>query len=121
MSAMKAMRGAGFVQVIIALLVIGIMTMIALKMFQRSPLPEVGPGAGDPRRAVMDRATIYLEGVETGIDAAQVEEAVRKIPGVASISIPSSNDRAEVTYNPQRTNPDQIIAAIERAGYRASD
>lgn len=115
----EGMRGAGFVQVIIILLVIGIMTMIALKMFQRSPLPEVG--AGDPRRAVMDRVTIYLEGVETGIDAAQVEEAVRKISGVASITIPSSNDRAEVTYNPQRTDPEQIIAAIERAGYRASD
>jgi copper chaperone CopZ len=107
--------------VVLALLVIGIVTMIALKMFQRSPLPEVGPGAGDPRRAVMDRVTLYLEGVESGIDAAQVEEAVRKIPGVASIRVSSGNDHAEVTYNPQRTDLDEVIAAIERAGYRASD
>jgi len=114
------MRGAGFVQVILALLVIGIITVIALKMYERSPLPEVGPGAGDPRRAVMDRVTLYLEKVESDIDAAQVEEAVRKIPGVASVTVASGNDRAEITYNPQRTKPDQIIAAIERAGYRAS-
>jgi copper chaperone CopZ len=107
--------------VVLALLVIGIVTMIALKMFQRSPLPELGPGAGDPRRAVMDRVTLYLEGVESGIDAAQVEEAVRKVPGVASIRVSSGNDQAEVTYNPQRTDLDEVIAAIERAGYRASD
>lgn len=119
-TALVGERGTGFIQIILVLLVIGVVTMIALKMYQRAPLPEVGPGGGDPRRAVMDRVTIQLEGVKSDIDAAQVEEAVRKVPGVASITVAMGNEEADVAYNPSRTNPDAVVAAIRRAGYRAS-
>lgn len=114
------MRGAGFVQIILVLLVVGVVTLIALKMYQRQPLPQVGPGASDPRRAVMDKVELRLEGVESYVDAAQVEQAVRKVDGVASITVFSGNERAEVAFNPQRTDPDRIIAAIRAAGYEAS-
>ena len=115
---MKGQRGGGFVQAILVLLVVGVVTYVALKMFERAPLPKVGPGAGNPARAVMDHVALHVEGLEAASDAAQVEEALRKAPGVASVSI-DSDGTAHVAYNPVQTNPDQLVAAIQRAGYRA--
>lgn len=115
---MKSQRGGGFVQVILVLLIAGFVTFMALRMFQRAPLPQVGPGAGNPARAVMDHVALRVEGLESPADAAQVEEALRKAPGVASVSI-DSDGTTHVSYNPVQTNPDQLVAAIQRAGYRA--
>jgi len=115
---MKGQRGGGFVQAILVLLVVGVVTYVALKMFERAPIPQVGSGAGNPARAVMDHVALHVEGLEAASDAAQVEEALRKVPGVASVSI-DSDGTAHVAYNPVQTNPDQLVAAIQRAGYRA--
>jgi len=115
---MKSQRGGGFVQVILVLLVVGFVTFIALRMFREAPLPQVGPGAGNPARTVMEHVALRVEGLEAASDAAQVEEALRKAPGVASVSI-DSDGTAHVAYNPVQTNPDQLVAAIQRAGYRA--
>jgi copper chaperone CopZ len=111
-------RGGGLVQVILVLLIAGIVTLFALRMFQKSELPQVSPGGGHPARAVMDHVALHIEGLESPADAAQAEEALRKAPGVASVSI-DSDGTAHVTYNPAQTNPDQLVAAVQRAGYRA--
>jgi len=113
------MRGGGFVQVVLVLVVIGIVTLVALRLFERSPMPQVGPGAGNPARAVLERVELQVEGMSSEADAAQVEEAVRRQPGVASIRVDVGRGRAEVTFNPAQTNPDQIVAAIARGGFRA--
>jgi copper chaperone CopZ len=113
------MRGGGFVQVVLVLVVIGIVTLVALRLFERSPLPQVGPGARHPARAVLDRVELQVEGMNSEADAAQVEEAARRQPGVASIRVELGSGRAEVTFNPAQTNPEQIIAAIARGGFRA--
>ena len=115
---MKSERGGGFVQAVLVLLVVGIVTVLALRMFQGSKISEVGPGAGHPARTVMEHVALKLEGLESPSDAAQAEEALRKSRGVASVSIDSDNT-AHVTYNPAQTNPDQLIVAVQRAGYRA--
>ncbi len=116
---LKGARGGGFVQVVLVLVVIGIVTLVALRLFERSPMPQVGPGAGNPARAVLERVELQVEGMSSEADAAQVEEAVRRQPGVASVQVDLSRGRAEVTFNPAQTNPDQIIAAIARGGFRA--
>ncbi len=103
-------------QVVLVLLVIGIVTVMALRFFQRSPIQQTG--GGPPARSVLTTVELQIEGLESSSDAAQAEEAVRRLPGVASITI-DAGGRARVTYNPQQTNPDRVMAALGQAGYRA--
>jgi copper chaperone CopZ len=113
---MKSERGGGFLQVVLVLLIAGFVTYFALQTFRKSPMPQVGPG--NPARVVMEHVALKVEGLESPSDAAQAEEALRKSPGVASVSI-DSDGTAHVTYNPAQTSRDQLVAAVQRAGYRA--
>ena len=113
---MSSQRGGGFVQVVLVLLIVGFVTYMALQMFKKAPLPQVG--AGNPAHTVMEHVALRLEGLESPSDAAQAEEALRKARGVASVSI-DNDGTAQVSYNPAQTNPDQLIAAVASAGYRA--
>lgn len=111
--------GGGLVQAILVLLVVAVVTVIALKTFERTPLPQVGPGTGHPARAVIQNVELRVEGLSSEADAAQVEEGLRKVPGVASVTVDTGRGVARVAFSPAQTNPDQLIAAIQRAGYSA--
>ncbi|GAB4213828.1 MAG: heavy metal translocating P-type ATPase [Roseiflexaceae bacterium] len=47
----------------------------------------------------------------------RVEKALKKVPGVASASVNLANEQAQVNYDPAQVGPDQLLAAVERAGY----
>jgi copper chaperone CopZ len=113
------MRGAGFVQVVLALLVVGVVTVLALRYYQSARPPAVGPGAGHPAQAILQQTEFTVEGMESEADAAQVEEALRRLPGVASVRVDTASGRVRVSYNPAQTNPDQLLAAVSQAGFRA--
>ncbi|MFQ5664618.1 MAG: heavy-metal-associated domain-containing protein [Terriglobia bacterium] len=112
-------RGAGLIQILLVLVAILVVVMVALKMYQRSVPPAVGRGSGPPARAVLDRVEFRVEGMTSDVDALQVTEALRRVPGVASASVDFRTARARVTFSPSRTRPEQLIAAVERAGFRA--
>jgi copper chaperone CopZ len=114
-------RGAGFVQIIVVIVVILVVTMIALRMFQRTaPNLPVGTGGGHPARAVLTREEIRVEGLASEVDALQVSEAVRRLPGVAGAHTEYGSGMLHVTFDPARTNRAQLVAAVERAGFRAA-
>lgn len=48
-----------------------------------------------------------------------MERAVKKLDGVAKVEASHREDRTVVTYDPEKVSPDVIIAAIEKAGYKA--
>lgn len=112
-------HGMGLLQILLVLVVILLMTVLALKMFQRSAPPRV-PGGGHPARAVMDNVVLHVQGLTSEGDALQVTEALRRVPGVTGASVDFSSGEARVGYDPRQTNPDQLIAAVERTGFRAS-
>lgn len=113
-------RGAGLLQLVLVVAIILVITMLVLKMYQRStpPLP-VAPGGGHPARAVLDNVELQVEGMTSDVEALQVNEALRRLPGVAHVTVDQTTGRAQVAFDPARTNPDQMIAAIERAGFHA--
>lgn len=115
----KFQRGFGFVQLVLVALVILVMTAIALKMFQRTPLPPVGAGTGHPARQVLDKVTLRIEGMAEEMDALQVQEVLRRVNGVAGVRVDFRSGKADLTFDPRRTNVDALIAAVDRAGYRA--
>ncbi len=112
-------RGASFVTLIIVVVVMLVMTLIALKMYERSAPPVLPGRAGQPARAVMDNVELTIEGMSSDIDALQVSEAIRRLPGVASVSADYSTGKARVAYNPQQARPADFVAAVEKLGFRA--
>lgn len=112
-------RGTGLIQLLLVLLVIASLTWLALKMYQRSAPAKVAPGGGHPARAVLDRVEFRIEGMSTELDALQVSEALRRVPGVAAVSVDFRTGQADVTFHPQRTGPEELLAAVRRAGFRA--
>ena len=49
-----------------------------------------------------------------------IDQSLRKFPGVVESTCNFSTDRLQVTYDPIRVSPDQIIDTIAKLGYRAA-
>jgi Cu+-exporting ATPase len=74
--------------------------------------------------ATMARPTtveLPVEGMDCPSCAAHIETAIRKLPGVADVSVLVAAGRANVAFDPGRVSTDQIKAAIGSAGYRVPD
>ncbi len=48
-----------------------------------------------------------------------LEEILIKLPGITAVSCNFSTDRLRCEFNPVHSSPDQVIAAVNRLGYRA--
>ncbi len=60
---------------------------------------------------------LSVAGMDCPDCVAPIEQAVRKLPGVADVRVLVSAERASVTYDPTRVTPAQIQAAITDAGF----
>jgi len=112
-------RGGSFITLIIVVVVILAVTLMALKMFRSSAPPPVPGVGGHPARAVMERVELTIEGMSSETDALQVSEAIRRVNGVASVETDFASGKAQVAYNPQRAQPTDFVAAVEKLGFQA--
>jgi Cu+-exporting ATPase len=65
------------------------------------------------------QAGIAVEGMTCASCVAHVEKAIRGVEGVKASQVNLARGRAVVEYDPARTNPDKVAAAIEHSGYTA--
>ena len=66
------------------------------------------------------RVTIPVTGMTCANCAMTIERTLKKkVPGVMAASVNFASERARVSYIPSLATPDDIIAAIEKAGYGA--
>lgn len=63
--------------------------------------------------------TIPIGSMTCAACAQRVEKAIRKLPGVASVSVNFATEKATVAYDPQQVRVSAIREAIEKAGYKA--
>jgi len=63
--------------------------------------------------------TLAIEGMHCPSCGAAVRTALTRLEGVKSAAVNYGERRARVTYDPGHVTPAQMIAAIERIGYRA--
>jgi len=67
-----------------------------------------------------DGALVYhVEGMTCAGCEASVEQAIRSVKGVKSVDASFKDSRAVVELDPKAGRPEDILAAIEKSGYRA--
>ena len=92
--------------------------------YSASPIVEPAPAA--PAPAPVEPVAPASTGVELTINGMtcascvrRVERALSKTPGVSEANVNLATERATVTYDPQTAALDDLIAAVEKAGYGA--
>ena len=58
--------------------------------------------------------TLKVSGMFCGACAKTVEKTVKKVDGVKAAKVSQPDGRAEITYDPAKTSPDAIAAAINQ-------
>jgi Cu+-exporting ATPase len=80
-------------------------------MDSAAALPSVTAGAAG-------EVDLALEGMTCAACAARIEKTLNRIPG-ARAAVNFATESARVRYDPGQTSSESLIAAVERAGYRA--
>lgn len=78
------------------------------------PLGAASAGGG------LALVVIPVEGMTCFTCELTVESALRRLPGVKSADARVNEKAAYVNYDPTQTRPEDLIAAINKTGYRAS-
>ncbi|MGI8477865.1 MAG: heavy metal translocating P-type ATPase [Thermomicrobiales bacterium] len=63
------------------------------------------------------QATLPISGMTCASCVRRVEEALAKVEGVHDARVNLATEKATVTYDPAVAQPDQLTAAVEKAGY----
>jgi len=69
--------------------------------------------------ADLRRVLIRVEGIWCVACEIPVRHALKRIDGVASVQVSGAGKTATVDYDPAKTNPAQLVAAINSTGYQA--
>jgi len=68
----------------------------------------------------LNRIVFSVEGLSCVTCEIPVRHALRRIDGVKSVQVNAATKTATVDYEPAKTNPEQLVAAINSTGYRAA-
>ncbi len=75
-------------------------------------------GGGEAAR--MAESSLQVGGIHCAACAPAIEEALLRLPGVGSARVSAAAGRVAVRWDPRRTRPSALVAAIEAAGYAAT-
>ena len=78
------------------------------------------PAAENQLPGGLSRTVILVDGLSCVACEIPVRHALRRIEGVKAIYVSAATKTAAVEYEPAKTNPEQLVAAINSTGYRAS-
>ncbi len=84
--------------------------------------PELAAGAASlqaGRKIQLKTVVIPVEGMVCVACSATVKRALKSIDGVSNVEVSLEKRTAQVTYAPDKLSPDRLVAAINRAGYKA--
>lgn len=66
-----------------------------------------------------DTEVFGIQGMGCASCAAQIEQATRKLPGVASANVNLATEKLSIEYNHQELTANEIMQAVKEAGYQA--
>ena len=115
----RSMEGRGTSLLTLLLASAIVLTFAALNvrsyMFAGSP-----PPARSIASANLERVVIRVEGMICATCEVAVRTALKRLDGVAFAHVSVATKNATIDYDPTKTNPDQLVRAINTTGYRAS-
>lgn len=111
-------RSGMFTLLIATLLVLGFAGLNISRYVFASP-PVAAAVQTQPANG-LNRVVISVEGLSCVACEIPVRHALRRTDGVKSVNVNAATKTATVEYEPARTNPEQLVAAINSTGYRAS-
>ena len=89
---------------------------------QQQPQQSTAPAAaaGIPTQPVnFTLATLPIEGMSCGSCVSTVKRTLKSMAGVSSVEVSLEQRNATVAYDPKKVKPEQIQAAVNKAGYKA--
>jgi len=69
--------------------------------------------------ANIQKSTLEIEGMSCAACVTRVEKSLMQVPGVETASVNLSTEKAHVEYSAFLKDPELLLAAVERAGYKA--
>jgi copper chaperone CopZ len=116
--AMRGQRTAILTLLITTALVIGFAGLnISRYVFATTP---AAVQTQTPLANGLNRIVLSVEGLSCVTCEIPVRHALRRIDGVESAHVSAATKTATVDYEPAKTNPEQLVAAINSTGYRAT-
>ena len=67
--------------------------------------------------AALEELKLPIEGMTCATCSTRIEKVVGRLDGVSRVSVNLASERASVSLEPGKSRPEQVVAAIERAGY----
>ncbi len=64
-------------------------------------------------------SSVVFEGMHCAACAITIEDALRAVPGVASVQVNAASHRGRIVWSPDQTRPSQWMRSVERFGYKA--
>ncbi len=68
----------------------------------------------------IEKVTLDVQGMTCSGCEYNVESALKKIDGVATVEADYSNAIAEIRYDPEFANVEKFVAAVNKSGYKAT-
>jgi mercuric ion transport protein len=115
----RAMRSHGTSLFILLLASVIVVAFAGLNV-RSYVFPGSAPAAAPNAIANLQRVVIPVEGMTCVTCEIAVHSALKQVTGVAFAHVRVATKNATVDYDPAKTNTDQIVAAINSTGYRAS-
>ena len=66
-----------------------------------------------------EKTTLAISGMTCAACATRIEKGLKKVDGVVNANVNLASEKASVEYIPGKTNLDQLVAAVKKAGYSA--
>lgn len=88
------------------------------------PVTRTTPAAaqasdGNAPQAAWESVTVQVEGMDCASCEMPIKAVLEKTPGVRSAAVSYERGNAQISYDPQQTDMNQIKRAIESTGYKA--
>lgn len=109
-------RGSNLLTLIVASVIVLTFAGLNIWSYAFAGSPPATPVAS----ANLQRVVIPVEGMSCVTCEIAVRNALKRVNGVASAHVSVATKNATIDYDPTKTNPDQLVAAINSTGYRAS-
>jgi len=72
-----------------------------------------------PVGSSLRRIGLGLSGMYCAACSITIEDAILRVPGVSEVQVQAASQRARILLDPARTKLSAVVAAVQRAGYRA--